>query len=180
MAKMETVVKQIKPSLVNELIQSEARFGWEVLSTQEVVSTHDESRSDGNYSVTEKYTKITFQRDKERENYVEIAGLEAEFLKLESENPTPVYPKKYHAYGMVVLGVIGVIFGIFIAVSQRSMIGAVISTIGVLIMLGGIVSTKKRAREFVAAVESYNQRKISYEQAEARAEEILNRLKEIV
>lgn len=79
----ETKSISVHPSYEQNQIDLWADFGWALLSSQEIYSkdTHTESRSDGNYSVTEttNYVKLVFQRDTEMKNYNEIRQIEKEF-----------------------------------------------------------------------------------------------------
>ena len=92
MARMETVVKQIKPSLENALISQMAKFGWEVYSTQEVANNYQEMRGEDLYNVNEKYVKITFQRDKDRAGYQELCELERQYNAVADKAGSPSYP----------------------------------------------------------------------------------------
>ncbi len=92
MAKYESRSIQVHPDNENSMISHMERFGWELKSSQDVVTkdTHDELRGDTVYAVTEteRFIKLVFQRDKEDEKYETYAKAESLYNEIEDLNKT--------------------------------------------------------------------------------------------
>lgn len=79
----ESKVINISPKDEQYMIDSYQRFGWEVLTFQEIFSqdSHEEADGDKNVSITKtvNYVKIVFSRDTNMPNYDKIVELEKKF-----------------------------------------------------------------------------------------------------
>lgn len=106
-------------------IQLMERFGWELSSSQDVVTkdTHEELRGDTVYSVTEteRYVKLVFKRDKERNNYEKYRRAEELYylipdLRKEAEANLPSYAliSDSVAY-FVIMGIVSLFAGLFLS-----------------------------------------------------------------
>jgi hypothetical protein len=189
MARMETMVRQIKPSLENALIQSMARFGWQVMSTQEVANSYEKWEDGDLYNVQEKYVKITFQRDKDMPDYKEICALEREFedvngsIRQISQPEKPSFPALSLLIGIAAL--IGVA-GLLILVSRIGVSFEIIiltsglAVVGVLSILIGTLTYRGKKKRFPGLVENYQTIVSRNRNAEMRLREIEERLSEIV
>ena len=90
-AKMESKSIEVSPSSEQETIDTYSKFGWALVSSQEIYNkdSHLESRAGGTYSVTEttNYVKLLFNRDKNMPYYNYIADLENRYYSLKSKQP---------------------------------------------------------------------------------------------
>lgn len=189
MARMETIVKQIKPSLENALIQEMAQFGWEVMSTQEVANSYQKREGDRLYNVNEKYVKITFQRDRDRPDYKEIYQLEREYDSLQNERGTPVAPVKPRFPVLaVVIGAACLIAALLVLLKgMRSgggtglvILAIVLPVVGAAVAAAGFVFYNKRKKNYPQLTERYQNAVKNSQAVETRIREILDRLREIV
>ena len=96
MARMESKSISVAPNEEQEVISRHEIFGWDLKSSQEILSkeSHLEERYDDLYSVTttENYVKLVFQRDAESAIAVKARSVENEYWNLYSL--TKYYPKK--------------------------------------------------------------------------------------
>jgi len=101
----ETRFIEVEPSSTEATIELWQKFGWELMGApQEVLSetsgtSHLERRGDSIYSVTTAgtkthYVKITFQRDKNMENYNELVKLEEAYHSKSYASSIPSQPYK--------------------------------------------------------------------------------------
>ncbi len=148
MPRLETKSAQVAPNQEQSTIDLYQKFGWTLLSSQEIYSkdSHVESRGGQNYSVTEttNYVKLTFQRDKDMPNYDKIVPLENKYFALANSIPVNGGAGK----ALRVLGIIGAIVG-FILLCTGSTGGIIF---GLLLIGGGITgivfgSKKKKKAE---------------------------------
>ena len=88
MARTESKSIQVHPNDEQNVIDFMQKFGWNLLSTQEIKTkdSHLEQRGDSIYSVTESehYTKLAFSRDLDMPHLKEIKAIEDEFNNLPS------------------------------------------------------------------------------------------------
>ena len=160
MPRLETKSAQVAPNQEQSTIDLYQKFGWTLLSSQEIYSknSHIESRGGQNYSVTEttNYVKLTFQRDKDMPNYDKIVPLENEYFAL--ANSIPVNDGK--GKGLRVLGIIATIIGAWVLIEGLGFAGSAKATsfafllplFGFLVLGGGIAgivfgSKKKKKAE---------------------------------
>ena len=92
MAKIETKAVQVNPRYEQATISEHEMFGWNVLSTQTIdtKNAYLEKDSDGNINQvreTERYVKLTFQRDRDMAYYREITQLENKYYAVKKEEP---------------------------------------------------------------------------------------------
>ncbi len=103
MARTESKSIQVHPSDEQSMIEFMQKFGWSLLSTQEikVKDSHLEQRGDSIYSVTESehYVKLAFSRDLDMPHLKEIKAIEDEYFSL--PNPPPL-PKVFPLWAIVV------------------------------------------------------------------------------
>lgn len=82
----ESKVISISPKDEQYMIDSYQKFGWEVLTFQEIFSqdSHEEADGDKNVSVTNtvNFVKIVFSRDTNMPNYDKIVELEKKFEQI--------------------------------------------------------------------------------------------------
>jgi len=93
MARTESKTIQVHPNDEQSMIEFMQKFGWSLLSTQEikVKDSHLEQRGDSIYSVTqsEHYIKLAFSRDLDMPHLKEIKAIEDEYLNLPNPPPLP-------------------------------------------------------------------------------------------
>ena len=86
MSRMENKSISVAPKYEQETIEIHNRFGWLLVSTQEIYNqdSHIERRGDSLYNVTEteNYVKLMFTRDKDMPNYNEIVSVEQKYYSL--------------------------------------------------------------------------------------------------
>jgi hypothetical protein len=103
MPRTESKSIQVHPNDEQSMIEFMQKFGWNLLSTQEIKTkdSHLEQRGDSIYSVTESehYVKLAFSRDLDMPHLKEIKEIENEYLNL--PNPPPV-PKVFPMWALAV------------------------------------------------------------------------------
>lgn len=92
MAKIETKAVQVNPRYEQQTISEYEMFGWNVLSAQTIDTKNSylEKDRDGNINQvreTERYVKLTFQRDRDMAYYREIAQLENQYYTVKEKEP---------------------------------------------------------------------------------------------
>lgn len=107
----ETKSVSVVPSLEQSTIDKFQRFGWELLSSQEVNNSNTELYTIGDtvYQETtkENYVKLVFTRDTQIPHYEELK-------KLEYAYDINTFPEKRETKWRMVLGVFATIIGCFI------------------------------------------------------------------
>jgi len=104
------------PNEEQEVISKHELFGWELKSSQEVLSkeSHLEERSGDLYSVTttQNYVKLMFQRDADRPEVAQVKKLEEEYWNLYERTAWRYAPQKSKLLTIVPLVLCGVaVFG---------------------------------------------------------------------
>lgn len=82
---IESKSVQVHPALENSTIELWQNFGWQLKSTQEV---NRYAGSDEDYTYTESYIKLAFQRDSSIPNYAKIKELEDKYNEIANREPT--------------------------------------------------------------------------------------------
>ena len=107
MARTESVSFQVHPNDEQAQINSMQKFHWNLLNTQEIknVDSHLEQRGDAVYSVTksEHYVKLSFTRDLETPNLVEIKKLEQQYDALPAVKRPVLFPGAWWLWGIATL-----------------------------------------------------------------------------
>ena len=97
MGKMESKSVTAAPSEEQTIIEKHELFGWELKSSQEVLSrdSHLENRGDDLYNVTttQNYVKLVFQRDADSPLAAKARTVEDEYWRL--------YPRTQPAVGVI-------------------------------------------------------------------------------
>ena len=110
MARLETKSLSVDPKKETSTITLYSKFGWTLVSSQEIFNrdSHIERRGDDLVSVTEttNYVKLVFQRDKDMPYYNEIAALDTKYHQL-----LKTEPKEEGLGCLFALGVILIIVG---------------------------------------------------------------------
>ncbi len=88
---IESKSLQVHPALENSTIELWQNFGWSLKSTQEVNKYAGE---DEDYTYTESYIKLAFQRDTSIPNYAKIKELEDKYNEIANREPT--WKPKFH------------------------------------------------------------------------------------
>jgi hypothetical protein len=105
MARTESKSIQVHPSDEQSMIEFMQKFGWSLLSTQEIKTkdSHLELRGDSMYSVTETehYVKLAFSRDLDMPHLNEIKAIEDEYLNLPNPPPLPKLFPGHIAYWII-------------------------------------------------------------------------------
>ena len=98
MGKMESKSVTAAPSEEQDIIEKHELFGWELKSSQEVLSrdSHLENRGDDLYNVTttQNYVKLVFQRDAESPIAAKARSVEDEYWRLYRRTQPIYFPKK--------------------------------------------------------------------------------------
>ena len=124
MAKMESKSFTVAPDEEQDVIAKHELFGWELLSSQEVLSrdSHFEERAGDLYSVTttQNYVKLVFQRDTERADFSKVESLEKEYWNLYERTKWGYAPKKSKLFSvapLVICGIagLGAVYSLFAA-----------------------------------------------------------------
>lgn len=93
MARTESKTFQVHPNDEQDMIQFMQKFGWSLLSTQEIKTKDSrlEQRGESLYSVTETehYIKLAFSRDLDMPHLQEIKAIEDEYNNLPNPPPLP-------------------------------------------------------------------------------------------
>lgn len=124
MGRMESKSMTVAPSEEQTVIKKHEIFGWELKSSQEVLSkdSHLEERGEDLYSVTttQNYVKLVFQRDAESDIAVKAHTVEDEYWSLYSLTKAKYFPTKSKLLNTIplVLCVFMLVIGV-IALFQR-------------------------------------------------------------
>lgn len=148
----ETKSISIVPSEEQDTIELWQKFGWELVSSQEIFNrdSHLEQSGDSVNTVTTttNYVKLVFARDKEMKNYSEIVDLENRFNNVS-------FPIRKSAKPLFILGVVGGAAG-FGLITEKPVIGVPLLIIGVAVLILGFVKKSKNNKiynaEYSAAI----------------------------
>lgn len=98
MGKMESKSVTAAPSEEQTIIEKHELFGWELKSSQEVLSrdSHLENRGDDLYNVTttQNYVKLVFQRDADSPLAAKARTVEDEYWRLYPRTQPAFFPQK--------------------------------------------------------------------------------------
>jgi hypothetical protein len=96
---IETKIEKVVREQVQKMIDYYQQFGWTATNFQEMINNYNEDQWDNSrnamvtYEVTEKWTNITFQRDKDMPNYKRICEIERAVKEIDAGIPTPAADK---------------------------------------------------------------------------------------
>ena len=159
MARLETKSVSVSPREEQSTIKTYEQFGWACLGSQEILSenTHHETRGGKSYEVhsTTNYVKLTFQRDRDMENYDKIVSLENQYWSLIKSTPTmPKNGKGLIIAGCIITGItlLGLIGGAFNAAALIFLVP------GIAGIVFGILKKKKVTAEFTAKSAEHNEK----------------------
>lgn len=142
MAKIETKSVQVNPMYEQVTITEHETFGWNVLSAQTIDTKNSylEKDRDGNINQvreTERYVKLTFQRDRDMDYYREIAQLENKYYAVKKEEPeleegffTQRLPRTL-SWVALILGALMLISGVFGGYFPSILMGILFVAVGV-------------------------------------------------
>lgn len=162
MARLETKSISVDPKKETSTITLYSKFGWTLISSQEIFSrdSHLERQGDDIVSVTEttNYVKLVFQRDKDMPYYNEVAALDNEYHKL-----LKAEPKEEGLGCLFALGVFLIILGaLFLIVTIGT--GDTTGAMPTLIALGvGIPTVIFRKIRYSSAKEKYTREHAEWE-----------------
>ena len=98
MGKIESKSITVAPDEEQDIIAKYELFGWELKSTQEVLSrdSHLENRGDDLYNVTttQNYVKLMFQRDADSPVAAKARPVEDEYWRLITERSRFIFRRK--------------------------------------------------------------------------------------
>lgn len=107
MGKIESKSITVAPDEEQDIIAKYELFGWELKSTQEVLSrdSHLENRGDELYNVTttQNYVKLMFQRDADSPVAAKARPVEDEYWRLYNRTQPIYFPKKNKLLNLVPL-----------------------------------------------------------------------------
>lgn len=107
MAKLETKSISVNPDAEQSTIELWDKFGWSLISSQEIFNRDSHLERDGdrivNVTETTNYVKLVFQRDKDMPYYNEVTDLERNFHALVKQEPKEVGLGCLFALGIVLI-----------------------------------------------------------------------------
>lgn len=142
----ETKSISIVPSEEQDTIELWQKFGWELVSSQEIFSrdSHLEQSGDNVNSITTttNYIKLVFARDKEMKNYSQIVDLENKFNGVS-------FPIRKSAKPLFILGSVGGIAGVSL-ITGKPVIGIPLLIAGVAVLVLGFIKKSKNTKTYNA------------------------------
>lgn len=153
---MEEIKKiQVLPAQEEDSVALYQCFGWTFVSSQEINNSdsHLERRGDTIYNVTTKtnYVNLVFKRDTNMPNYQELVALEEKYWEVPVDRQPEMKSGNASAF-LIVVGVISFIAGLIIKGVGGKIIGILL---GVAAIVGGILLTVKRKKQFKQACDEY-------------------------
>lgn len=149
MSRFENSSIQVSPSREQEAIEVYQKFGWELVSSQEIFNkdSHNEARGDSLYSVTEttNYVKLLFRRDKDMPYYNEVCDLENQYYDKINNEPHYSFSK-----ALLYIGIVIAVIGLFVVITGsigEKFIGLPILAAGIALI---VFKTKKHNKEQAA------------------------------
>lgn len=148
----ETKSISIVPSEEQDTIELWQKFGWELVSSQEIFNRDSHLEESGDHinsvTTTTNYVKLVFARDKEMKNYSQIVDLENRFNGV-------AFPIRKSAKPLFILGAVGSVAGVGL-ITEKPIIGITLLIAGIAILVLGFVKKSKNTKiynaEYSAAI----------------------------
>lgn len=182
----ETKIIQVQndPQVLNNVNEVWGSFGWSVMNVQVVHSQNTKTYSPASFyftgehvveTTTINYATVTYQRDKDMENYDEIVRLEKAFnAKLEELDAASIKYKSDHLVKALIKAMIveaiAMAIGGAIAGSNGTVVGSYVGFFGyVIYYVSRVIRNVKKNREL----------KICCEECEKNLDELLEKVKQL-